>query len=325
MVSKTDRLIRQFKKQQNKEIRVPIATDMYLPNHSGISSHPEFQKATENFIETETDPVFSISPAFGITNINISAWNAKADYSFSANNFNGSGNFTTSGIGTFGKIRSRDAVQVGDGLMAIGTGAYASWGSTAIGQSVTASGFGAVAMGASTTASGDSSVAMGEYSTVSGYGSVAMGAGTLASGFSSVAMGDYSTANGDCSVAMGVSTEASGFSSVAMGFLTTASGDYSTAIGESVTASQYLSTAFGASFENNVANSFAVGFGQKDFEVKSGEVNITSKLTMGTLVIPTKATTGDPASPVEGQIYTNTYDNKVRIYTDGAWRDLATW
>jgi hypothetical protein len=34
---------------------------------------------------------------------------------------------------------------------------------------------------------------------------------------------------------------------------------------------------------------------------------------------------GDPASPVDGQIYVNTYDNKVRVYADGAWRNLATW
>ena len=51
----------------------------------------------------------------------------------------------------------------------------------------------------------------------------------------------------------------------------------------------------------------------------------TGKGTFGTLIIPTKATTGDPASPVEGQIYTNTFDNKLRIYTDGAWRNIITW
>lgn len=38
-----------------------------------------------------------------------------------------------------------------------------------------------------------------------------------------------------------------------------------------------------------------------------------------------KTTTGDPSSPGEGDIYVNTADNKVRVYADGAWRDLATW
>jgi hypothetical protein len=43
------------------------------------------------------------------------------------------------------------------------------------------------------------------------------------------------------------------------------------------------------------------------------------------LILPIKATTGDPGSPSEGQIYVNTFDNKVRVYADAAWRDLATW
>jgi len=38
----------------------------------------------------------------------------------------------------------------------------------------------------------------------------------------------------------------------------------------------------------------------------------------------TKANTGDP-SGVEGAIYINTYDNKIKMYADGAWRQLATW
>ncbi|MHC4644647.1 MAG: LamG domain-containing protein [Planctomycetota bacterium] len=51
-----------------------------------------------------------------------------------------------------------------------------------------------------------------------------------------------------------------------------------------------------------------------------------NKLTVSnTLVLPVKSTTGDPASPVEGQIYVNTADNKIRVYADGEWRDLATW
>lgn len=56
-----------------------------------------------------------------------------------------------------------------------------------------------------------------------------------------------------------------------------------------------------------------------------GDMEVTGKATVGTLILPVKTTTGDPASPVEGQIYVNTSDNKVRVYADGAWRDLATW
>ena len=47
--------------------------------------------------------------------------------------------------------------------------------------------------------------------------------------------------------------------------------------------------------------------------------------TIPKFLIPVKTTTGDPASPDEGQLYVNTFDNKVRCYAGGAWRDLATW
>jgi hypothetical protein len=41
--------------------------------------------------------------------------------------------------------------------------------------------------------------------------------------------------------------------------------------------------------------------------------------------LPVKTTTGDPASPAEGYIYVNTFDNKVRLYADATWRDVLSW
>jgi hypothetical protein len=38
-----------------------------------------------------------------------------------------------------------------------------------------------------------------------------------------------------------------------------------------------------------------------------------------------KTDTGDPASPYEGLMTINTTDNKVKIYAEGVWRQLATW
>ena len=43
------------------------------------------------------------------------------------------------------------------------------------------------------------------------------------------------------------------------------------------------------------------------------------------ITLPVKTTTGDPSSPKSGDTYTNEFDNKIRTYADGAWRDLATW
>jgi hypothetical protein len=39
----------------------------------------------------------------------------------------------------------------------------------------------------------------------------------------------------------------------------------------------------------------------------------------------TKATTGNPASGIEGQICINTFDNNVKIYAEGGWRQIASW
>jgi len=41
-------------------------------------------------------------------NLNISTWNAKADYSFGGNNFSGTGGFTTTGLGTFGSLKDTE-------------------------------------------------------------------------------------------------------------------------------------------------------------------------------------------------------------------------
>jgi hypothetical protein len=218
------------------------------------------------------------------------------------------------------------------------------------GSNCTASGTKAVALGDSTTASGDYSTALGKDTTASGQYSMAMGIDTIADGnyatamgYNTVADGNYATAvgynaeaSGDYSFAAGNDANALGRFSKAIGGGSTASGISSTAIGTAVMASAGNATAFGAFSTNDTSYSFTVGYGnilddRIDFKVRMKQVNVygdldvTDTVTMGTLVLPVKTTTGDPASPVEGQIYVNTSDNKVRVYADGAWRDLATW
>jgi hypothetical protein len=211
------------------------------------------------------------------------------------------------------------------------------------GSNCTASGTKSVAFGDGTEASGDYSFAAGQDANAIGYASTAMGIKTVASGQYSTAMGYLSRATTIGSLALGYNAEASGLVSISIGTVTTASGLNSLAMGNYTTASETNSSAFGEFSINNVADSFTVGYGsqigyeQVDFRVRSGQVNVygdldvdddldvTDTVTMGTLVLPVKTTTGDPASPVEGQIYVNTSDNKVRVYADGAWRDLAMW
>ena len=59
----------------------------------------------------------------------------------------------------------------------------------------------------------------------------------------------------------------------------------------------------------------------------SGDVDIDGDLECnGTyLKLPVKTGAGDPSSPADGWMYVNTSLNAVRVYADGAWRDLATW
>ena len=43
-----------------------------------------------------------------------------------------------------------------------------------------------------------------------------------------------------------------------------------------------------------------------------------------TCLLGTKTDTGDPTGE-EGLIYINTFDNKIQMYADGGWRELASW
>ncbi len=43
------------------------------------------------------------------------------------------------------------------------------------------------------------------------------------------------------------------------------------------------------------------------------------------LKLPVKTTTGDPASPVDGDMYLNTFDNVLRLRADAAWRTVFSY
>ena len=101
--------------------------------------------------------------------------------------------------------------------------------------------------------------------TIDGTSAVAFGSGTVASGHYSTAIGAATTASGS-------------FGSTAMGYETTASGYTSLAVGHSTTAGTLRSMALGKSFTNNLEDSFAVGFGQKDFSVVNGLVTVHNDL-----------------------------------------------
>ena len=45
----------------------------------------------------------------------------------------------------------------------------------------------------------------------------------------------------------------------------------------------------------------------------------------GGLSLPIKPTHDDPAKPVDGVLYLNTFDRKLSVYANGAWRSLQSW
>ncbi len=158
------------------------------------------------------------------------------------------------------------------------------------------------------TVDGTKAVAFGYDTEASGDYSTAMGYLTTASENYSTAMGNITTASGSNSTAMGYNTEASGTHSTAMGYTTTASGIYSTAMGYGTTAGPAVhTTAIGNSFTNNVAFSFAVGYSDEDFRVRSDLVNV-----YGDLVVDDKVGIGT-ASP----------DNLLSIKSSVASEDWA--
>ena len=92
--------------------------------------------------------------------------------------------------------------------------------------------------------------------TVSGTKAVALGSNTVASG------GNYAIALGGGDI----------------GGYTTAAGVATVAVGYDVTAAGVRNIAIGKDFTNTVADSFAVGFGQKDFSVESGLARVYDDL-----------------------------------------------
>lgn len=58
--------------------------------------------------------------------------------------------------------------------------------------------------------------------------------------------------------------------------------------------------------------------------VNASEWDIQLKPVEYAAKLPIKNDTGDPTA-MEGMLYINKYDNKLRLYIDGAWRDVLAW
>ena len=85
--TREEKLINALKGKQQYEPKTPIATDMFLPNHSGIAVHPEFKEALGDYV-----------PYSGASaNVNLGSYNLTTTGTLTA--------ASSPGIGITGEIR----------------------------------------------------------------------------------------------------------------------------------------------------------------------------------------------------------------------------
>jgi len=143
--------------------------------------------------------------------------------------------------------------------------------------------------GTTCTASGASSVSLGWMSEAPGAYSMALGNMCTAGVGYDTAIGYDAEASGILSTSIGWNTTASAPGAMALGYQATASSTTALAAGCDVTASQAWATAMGRYCENDVSNSFAVGYGTSqtpsvDFRVVGGQVFVYNDLYVVGLV-----------------------------------------
>jgi hypothetical protein len=65
--TKEQRIIKQLSGNGQVQTQTAIATDMFLPNHSGIASHPEFKKEVKDFITGADVPTYEADTLQSVT------------------------------------------------------------------------------------------------------------------------------------------------------------------------------------------------------------------------------------------------------------------
>ena len=260
-----------------------------LTNKPTIPTNTSDLNNDSGFISSESDPVFSASPAAGITAQDINNWNNAGGL---VNLLDGNATGSLRGVDTLDDADpdyptyaiGQDAVALGYGTraegassfaggsgawaesyndFAFGSGAHASGGqSVAFGSGSTASGSGSFALGNGATASGSTAVSMGQGSTVAGSSSFGLGTSNTvnANAFASAAIGLSNTiSGGQGSIALGYGNTSSSFGSVAEGLQTTASDSGAHAEGGHTTASGSYSHAEGQYTVASGTNAHAEG------------------------------------------------------------------
>jgi hypothetical protein len=220
--------------------------------------------------------------------INSSNLSGYAQYQFTTNNFNGSGNFTTTGTGTFGIGKFTNSIYDNNGTsrISINTGnriLYASDGTTrminyskndrmALGPDSIANNTDSFSFGYDARAYGEKSMALGIANLANGYGSLALGFAAGGLDAYSVAIGVSSSAQATRDVAIGTNAFADGFANGGV------SGS-ATAIGDTAQALNQFASAVGAFNYASGDSSFAYGSLCQVTGTASGAIGLASSVS----------------------------------------------
>jgi hypothetical protein len=232
-----------------------------LTNKPTIPTNTSDLNNDSGFISSESDPIFSASPAAGITAQDILNWNNSGGL---VNLLDGNATGSLKGINALDDADpdyptyaiGQNAVALGYGTRAEGAGSFAG------GSGAWAESYNDFAFGSGAHASGGQSVAFGSGATASGSGSFAVGNGATASGSTSVSIGQGSTVAGSSSFGLGTSNtvNSNAFAGAAIGLSNTVSaGQGAMALGYGTTSSSYGSVAEGLQTTSSAYGSHAEG------------------------------------------------------------------
>jgi hypothetical protein len=81
------------------------------------------------------------------------------------------------------------------------------------------------------------------------------------------------------------------------------------------------------SFETDSLGRFQFFADPNLYDIQISGTGITTYTIEDVLIqgVYLKITTGDPSWSYEGMICINSFDNTVKVYADGGWRQLLTW
>lgn len=244
----------------------------------------QFKDTVSGYITgyTETDPVFSESPAAGITSADISAWNASTAGGIQ-NLIDGSGSSAlhqiscyANGDYSFAEGYQTTAANKYSHSQGYQSKALSSFYNHAQGYRTTSSGNSSHTEGYQTLASSTGAHAQGEETQALAARAHAEGYKTLANKTSSHAEGSQTTADGYFAHTQGYRTYAASTAAHAEGSYTTASGQYSHAGGLYTIANKQAQTAIGKYnvIPTTTAEAFIIGNGTAD-NARSNAMSVT--------------------------------------------------